>query len=75
MTDFERCAGSSLFCLGMVDFDCCGVKHKFDNQENTDDDFHQLLTVMVKAQLISLSIFVHLEVWPLEIKRKPLMTF
>ena len=23
----------------MVDFDCCGVKHKFDNQENTDDDF------------------------------------
>ena len=39
MTDFERCAGSSPFCLGMVDFDCCGVKHKFDNQENTDDDF------------------------------------
>ena len=36
MTDFEHCAGSS---LGMVDFDCCGVKHKFDNQENTDDDF------------------------------------
>ena len=39
MTDFERCAGSSPFYLGMVDFDCCGVKHKFDNQENTDDDF------------------------------------
>ena len=30
MGDFERCAGSSPFCLGMVDFDCCGVKHKFD---------------------------------------------
>ena len=39
MGDFERCAGSSPFCLGMVDFDCCGVKHKFDNQENADDDF------------------------------------
>ena len=78
MSDFECCAGSLPFCLGMVDFDCnsCGVKHKFDNQENTDDDFqsptnpfsskmptfHQSLTVMVKAQLISLSIFVHLEV-------------
>ena len=37
MGDFERCAGSSPFCLGMVDFDCCGVKHKFDNQENADD--------------------------------------
>ena len=39
MGDFERYAGSSPFCLGMVDFDCCGVKHKFDNQENADDDF------------------------------------
>ena len=39
MGDFERCACSSPFCLGMVDFDCCGVKHKFDNQENADDDF------------------------------------
>ena len=36
MTDFKRCAGSLTFCLGMVDFDCCGVKHKFDNQV---DDF------------------------------------
>ena len=39
MGDFERCADSSPFCLGMVDFDCCRVKHKFDNQENADDDF------------------------------------
>ena len=35
MSDFEHCAGSSPFCLGMVDFDCCGVKHKFDNQHLT----------------------------------------
>ena len=52
MGDFERCAGSSPFCLGMVDFDCCGVKHKFDNHK-------QIL----------------LEVWPLEIRKKPLMIF
>ena len=42
MGDFEHCASSSPFCLGMVDFDCCRVKHKFDNQENTDDDFQKL---------------------------------
>ena len=52
MGDFEHCAGSSPFCLGMVDFDCCGVKHKFDNHK-------QIL----------------LEVWPLEIRKKPLMIF
>ena len=30
--DFKRCAGSSPFCLGMVDLDCCGVENKLDNQ-------------------------------------------
>ena len=39
MSDFKRCAGSSPFCLGMVDFDCCVVKNKLDNQENGNDDF------------------------------------
>ena len=38
MSDFKRCADSSPFCLGMVDFDC-GVKNKLDSQENGDDDF------------------------------------
>ena len=38
MSEFKRCATSSPFCLGMVEFDCCGVKNKLD-QENEDDDF------------------------------------
>ena len=34
---FERCAGSSPFCLNMVDFDWCGAKNKLDNQEYTNE--------------------------------------
>ena len=35
MSEFKCCTSSSPFCL---EFDCCGVKNKLD-QENEDDDF------------------------------------
>ena len=66
MSDFELCAGSLPVCLGMVDFDCCGVTNMLPLQQHLKilslfkcQHFHQLLTVMVKAQLI---IFIYLEV-------------
>ena len=34
MSDFEHCAGSLPFRLGMVDFDCCEIRHKFTASES-----------------------------------------
>ena len=85
ISDFECCAGSSPFCLGMVDFDRCGVKHKFDNQHvtssatSTNPFSFQMPTfspVINSNSQGTINFTINIcPSGPLEIRKKPLMTF
>ena len=40
-SEFERCAGDSPFCLGMVEYHCCGIemeKHSSDKEAFQSDN-------------------------------------
>ena len=41
MSEFERCSGDSPFCLGMVEYHCCGiemVKYSSDKEAFQSDN-------------------------------------
>ena len=59
--DFERCPGNSPFCLGMMDYNCCGTRPIQDDREDNilsqsdnADDSEDFETVTAKKQKLSL---------------------
>ena len=53
--DFQRCPGNSPFCLGMVNFDCCGTRKQKKNDDAAEQQQQVKKHVQVREQESPLS--------------------
>ena len=55
MSNFKCCQGNSFFCLGITEFDCCGMQNLLNEQRTEANTSDSDFTSPVKKEKLSLS--------------------